>query len=74
MLYRQWTIKAYMYFTGYAAQYTSPTGRTHQTAACFESAAQAVAYAQAVVDYLLALQERQQGILTGQAPRGGPDT
>jgi hypothetical protein len=63
MLYRGWTIQAHALFAGHWAQYTSPVGRTHQTAACFETGDQAIAYAQAVVDdllrcELLGLQER----------------
>jgi hypothetical protein len=65
MVYRGWTIGAHACFAGYAAQYTSPIGRTHQTAACFDSPAQAIAYAQSLVDYLLRcerlLLERRQG-------------
>jgi hypothetical protein len=53
MLYRGWAIRAHASFLGYSAQYTSPIGQAHQTATCFETDEQAVAYAQAVVDYLM---------------------
>jgi hypothetical protein len=53
MLYRGWSIDTHPYLPGYAAQYTSPIGRAHQTAACFETEDQAIAYAQALVDHML---------------------
>jgi hypothetical protein len=65
MLYRGWSIQAHPYFAGYAAQYTSPTGRAYHTAACFASDGQAVAYAQALVDYLL----RCEGLLLDKRPQ-----
>jgi hypothetical protein len=69
-VYHGWVIRTYASFLGYSAQYTSPIGRSHQTAACFETDAQAVAYAQALVDHLLrcerlGFQGRQQAALAG---------
>jgi hypothetical protein len=53
LVYRGWVIDTHASFLGYCAQYTSPIGRSHQTAACFETDQQAIAYAQTLVDHLL---------------------
>jgi hypothetical protein len=68
MRYREWDIQAHAYYTGFAAEYTSPTGRSYRTAACFATPTEAVAYAQSLVDYLvrcerLVLEERHQPTL-----------
>jgi hypothetical protein len=56
MIYRGWTIGTHGFHTGFAAQYVSPIGQAYQTAACFDTAAQAAAFAQGLVDHLLRCQ------------------
>lgn len=53
MIYRNWTISTFSTYLGYLAQYVSPTGQAHHTSACFATNEQAVAFAQARIDYLL---------------------
>jgi hypothetical protein len=57
MPYRGWCINTLACHAGYAAQYTSPAGRTYQTSPYFKTADQATANAQAVVDHLLVVEK-----------------
>lgn len=70
MKYCDWTLTIHQSWLGFAAQYTSPTGQSYQTAPSFATSQQALSYARGMVDTFRDWQQARFQQTTGAALAG----